>query len=533
MKKLYKIISMALLFGLAACTDLDVKPKSSASADVVFTDPAAYKQFLAKVYAGLAIGGQGSGDDNTDISGINGGFSQYIRQYYNAQELPTDEAVIGWNDGTIQTYHFHTWTSQSEFLNAMFNRIYFQISMANEFLRQTTDELVSSRGATDELKAEIKKYRAEVRFLRALSYWHGLDMFGSVPIVPETTPIGTDAPGQPEGGKQDVFNLIESELIDINDDLSDPKTVEYPRVDKAAAWMLLAKLYLNAEVYLGSGTVKYTESLTYLNKILQVSSYNLEPVYQNLFKADNHRSQEIIFAVAFDGTHTQTYGGTTFLCHAAIGGNMSANDYGVSSGWAGLRTTSNIVDLFPVSGDNRSMFYTNGQSKDIINTPNTSFNEGYAIPKFQNVTSEGAPGSNSNFADTDFPVFRLADTYLMYAEAVLRGGAGGDAATALSYVNELRARAYGNASGNITAPQLDLDFIIDERGRELYWECHRRTDLVRFDLFTTSPTDDVRAVWPWKGNEVAGKQTETFRNVFPIPSAALIANTKLKQNEGY
>jgi hypothetical protein len=531
-KKILRIAFIALLGGVFGCTDLDVTPKNAAVGDVVFTDPAAYKQSLAKVYAGLAIGGQSSGDGNSDISGIDGGFSQYIRMYFNLQELPTDEAVIGWNDGTIQTLHFQNWTSQSEFINAMFNRVYFQVSMANEFLRQTTDDLLTSRGVTEAMKADIKQYRAEVRFLRALSYWHGLDMFGSIPLVPETNPIGTDAPGQPEGGKQDVFNYIESELLAVEPDLGGPKKMEYARVDQAAAWMLLAKLYMNAETYIG--TKKYTESLTYLNKIIASNAYTLDPVYGNLFLADNHKSPEIIFPVAFDGTYTKTYGGTTFLAHAAVGGDkMKPSDYGIDGGWAGLRITSNVVNLF-APADGRGNFFTDGQSKDIPATPNTSFNQGYAHPKFQNVTSQGSPGSNSTFADTDFPMFRLGDVYLMYAEAVLRGGSGGDAGTALDYVNQLRVRAYGNTNGNLQAADLTLSFIIDERGRELSWECHRRTDMVRFGLLTVNDSNDPRAIWAWKGGEsAAGKQTQAFRNVFPIPAAALTANTKLKQNDGY
>ncbi len=527
-----KVTTIALLLGLVSCTDLDVIPENAAVGEVVFTDPAAYKQSLAKVYAGLAIGGQSSGDDNSDISGINGGFSQYIRMYFNLQELPTDEAVIGWNDGSIQTLHFHTWTSQSEFINAMFNRVYFQVSMANEFLRQTTDDLLIARANSEAIKADVKQYRAEVRFLRALSYWHGLDMFGSIPLVPESNPIGTVAPGQPEGGKQEVFNYIESELLAVINDLGQPGTMEYARVDQAAAWMLLAKLYLNAEVY--TGTKKYTEALTYLNKILSSGAFTLDPVFHNLFLTDNYKSPEIIFPVAFDGINTKTYGGTTYLCHASVGGDkMKPADYGLDGGWAGLRTTENIVNLFSPA-DTRAIFFTDGQSKDIPATPNTSFNQGYAHPKFQNVSSAGTKGSNSTFADTDFPMFRLGDVYLMYAEAVLRGGTGGDAATALGYVNQLRTRAYGNATGNIQAGDLTLNFIIDERGRELSWECHRRTDLIRFGLFTTSESSNARAIWPWKGgSKAAGEQTETFRNVFPIPSAALTANTKLKQNDRY
>ncbi|HEY9046687.1 MAG TPA: RagB/SusD family nutrient uptake outer membrane protein [Ohtaekwangia sp.] len=534
MKTIIRILFITSFVAIVGCTDLDVAPESSATADLVFTEPAAYKQFLAKIYAGLAISGQQGPAGDPDITGIDEGFSTYLRQYWKAQELTTDEAVIAWNDGTLPTYHLHTWTAQNEFVNAMFNRIYFQISMANEFLRQTTDDKLTARGNTDETKAEVKQFRAEVRFLRALSYWHGLDMFGNIPIVPESNPVGTSSPNQPENGKLDVFALIESELKDVEADMGDPGTVEYGRADKAALWMLLAKLYQNAKVY--TGTAKDTESLTYLNKIIQSGIYSLATDYQDNFLADNNKSPEIIFAVNFDGTHTQTYGGMTFLCHASVGGSMVAANYGLDGGWAGLRATKNLVNLFPDetgATDSRAIFYTAGQSKEIPSTPITSFNEGYAVPKFVNLTSDGESGSNSTFVDNDYPMFRLADVYLMYAEAVVRGGSGGDQSTAVGYINQLRQRAYGDATGNISAANLTLDFLIDERGRELYWEGHRRTDLVRFGLFTTSDSGNPRAIWPWKGNVPEGKETEAFRDVFPIPASAKIANPSLEQNSGY
>jgi hypothetical protein len=130
--------------------------------------------------------------------------------------------------------------------------------------------------------------------------------------------------------------------------------------------------------------------------------------------------------------------------------------------------------------------------------------------------------------DTDYPLFRLADVYLMYAEAVLRGATSGNATTALGYVNALRTRAYGNANGNITSAQMTLDFILDERARELYWEGYRRTDLIRYSKFTGSAY-----LWPWKGKVAAGATTETFRDLYPIPSNDLGANPTLKQNPGY
>jgi hypothetical protein len=144
-----------------------------------------------------------------------------------------------------------------------------------------------------------------------------------------------------------------------------------------------------------------------------------------------------------------------------------------------------------------------------------------------NKTSAGVAGSNATHPDTDFPMFRLGDAYLIYAEAHLRGG-GGDRPQALAYVNALRQRAYGNTSGDISDPELTLQFILDERGRELLWEAHRRTDLIRYGLFTGGAY-----VWQWKGGAPAGTATETFRDLYPLPASELVANPNLTQNPGY
>lgn len=531
MKKIVKAIILIAVISLGSCTDLDLQPKSSAVGEVVFKDTESYRYFLAKVYAGLAVTGQQGPAGQPDVSGDEGA-SSYLRQYWKAQELTTDEAVIGWSDGTLPTYHLHTWTPQNEFIRDMFNRIYFQITLANQFLRETSDAKLTSRGVSDEIKSEVKQYRAEARFLRALNYWHGLDLFGGMSLVTEENGVGSDAPGQVS--REEIFNFVESELKAVESDLADPKETEYGRADKAAAWALLAKLYLNAETYIGQP--KYNECIAYCNKVIDSNVYALDADYKNIFLADNENSSEIIFAVNFDGLHTQTYGGMTFLIHASVGGSMNTEEFGIDFGWGGLRTTGNFVDLFPDetgAADSRAMFFTEGQSKEIPNTPITSFNEGYAVTKYRNKTSSGATGSHLTFVDNDFPMFRLADIYLIYAEAVKRGGSGGSATNALLYINSLRQRAYGNTTGNISEAEFTLDFLIDERSRELYWEGHRRTDLIRFGLFTDNLSGNPRAIWPWKGDAVSGRETEPFRNLFPIPSSALIANPKLKQNEGY
>lgn len=615
--KIFFLGTIVTLLTMTSClNDLNTTPKDKdiVLASDLFNDPAAYKQVLAKLYAGLAISGQQGPAGLPDITGIDEGFSQYLRQYWLAQEVTTDEAVIGWADGSLPDYHEQDWNSNNEFVRALYNRLMYQITSCNAFLRETTDDKLSARGVTGQLLTDVHEYRNEARFLRALSYYHAVDLFGSFPFVTEADEVGYFFP--PQKSRTELFNFVESELKDIEGSMPAPKSNEYARADQAAVWTLLAKMYLNAEVY--TGTARYSDCITYANKVIN-AGYTLEPAYKNLFLADNNTASGVIFPIAFDGLHTQSYGGTTFLIHAEVGGSMDPADFGINGGWGGNRTTKNLVNLFgadvsasdiaaantaigPASnwgvvgsatpngwdgpdltlyetgttdvyqgyvnladgeikfrpdntwgsdfGDNgsnisvtaglykvtintadqtytlekddRAMFYTDGQNLEIESIP--TFTDGYAITKFKNVDKNGVAGSDTsgNFTDTDFPLFRLADVYLMYAEAVLRGG-GGDEATALSYVNLLRARA--NA---VPVSSINLDLILNERGRELYWEGTRRTDLVRYGRFT-----DGNYVWPWKGGVAEGTSTPSFRNILPIPSTDLNANPNLTQNPGY
>lgn len=522
-------LAIFVLIFTSCLSDLDqTDPQNTnvLSADKVFENPEAYEQYLAKLYAGLATTGQSGPAGQGDISGIDEGFSQYIRGYWNLQELTTDEAIIAWNDQTIKDLHYQTWTASDVFVNALFSRLDFQVKNCNEFLRQTSPALLESRGVSEELKTKIADYRAEARFLRALSYWHFVDLFGSVGLVTEesTTEYFLPEPAS----RNDIFNYVETELLAIESELKAPKTNIYPRVDKAAAWMLLAKLYMNAQVY--NGTDRNADALTYVNNVLN-SGYSLHTSYPELFLADNDKNgaqNEFIFSVAYDGQYTKTYGGTTYLTHAAIGGNMDADYFGVNGGWAGIRTTSAFVNKFDeTTNDQRSQFFKQGQTLEIENV--SDFQQGYAITKWKNIDVNGVSGSDEigDFVDIDFPMFRLADAYLMYAELYTRG-AGGSDTEAVNYINKIRERAYGDSSGNISIGDLNLDFILDERSRELVWEGHRRTDLIRFGKLTGGSY-----VWPWKGNVATGAPTPNYRNLFPIPSNAIAGNPKLIQNPGY
>ncbi len=285
--------------------------------------------------------------------------------------------------------------------------------------------------------------------------------------------------------------------------------------------MLLAKLYLNAGVY--TGTPNYSGVVSALAPVL--GQYTLDANWRRMFLADNHTSPEIIFAVTQDGRRTQTWGGMTFLVHASCGGDLNANLYGFDGCWWGLRLKPQAYQRYTAGDARTSFFFTTNQTVNVSSIGD--FKKGIPAPKFANVTSTGQQGSHPTHVDTDFPMFRLGDAYLMYAEAVVRGG-GGSRAQALGYINALRQRAFGNASGNITDAAMTADFILDERGRELLWEGHRRTDLVRYGKFT-GPS----YIWSWKGGTEAGVATASFRDLFPLPSNELVANPNLQQNPGY
>jgi len=503
---------------------LDKTPVYDLTSANVYNDTANYKKVLARLYSGLALTGQRGPDGRPDISGTNEGASSYLRQYWLLQELTTDEAVISWNDPGLPELHAMNWTSSNEFVTAMYYRIFYQISVCNEFIRETSEERMVARNISENSRQLFRQYRTEARFLRALSYWHALDLYRNVPLVTEDDPVGTFFPEQASGDQ--IFAYLITELEEIASLLPKHQMNEYGRASRECAWFLLARLYLNAESYIG---ISHNAEVEKYCQLILDEDYRLDSNYQNLFLADNHLSPEIIFPVCFDGNSTRTWGGTTFLVHAAVGGTMDPGSFGINGGWAGLRTTRALVELFEGFGsdqDGRRNLYSDGQDIDIKNIGN--FTDGYAVTKFRNVTSSNLPGSDpsGNFVDIDFPLFRLGEVYLMYAEAVIRNN--GDKVFAANLINQLRSRAYGGAGGNISAATLTLDFLLAERGRELHWESCRRTDLIRFKKFT-----GANYLWPWKGGVITGREVEEFRTLFPLPASDLIANPNLVQNTGY
>jgi len=549
--KIYLVLATFAVGLFGGCQkQLDLKPTNENIADKVFNTFEGYQQAIAKVYGAYTLTGNGGPAGIPDVPGLKDeGFSDFVRGIWNLQELTTDEAVVAWGDVGIQDFHNLNWSSGNGFIAIPYTRIFFQITLCNEFIRQGSGGNLDKRGITGDNALLVKKYTQEARFLRAFDYWIAMDLFGNPSFVTENDLVGATPPKQI--ARKDLFLYLEKELKELETTL--PARNEYGRASANAASALLARLYLNAKIY--TGEERNTDAITYSKKVID-AGYSLLPNYRNLMIADNNVNPvEFIMTVNFDGVKTQSYGGTNFFNHASVGGDMKAIEFGVDGGWAGLRTTKNIPLLFPDTGiakpglstipfDNRAQFFRSNlkpnapwqeistalarQKLEIANL--STFNDGYAVVKYRNLKADGSIGNDPTrkFVDIDYPLFRLAEQHLIYAEAVLRGGTGGDRATALGYINQLRERAYGSNVGNITDADLTLDFILDERARELYWEGHRRTDLIRYDRFT-----EGSYLWPFKGGEPTGKSVADYYKLFPIPSAELLANPNLKQNTGY
>ena len=512
----YILGSFAAAICLTACVgDLNVTPidPNANTADKALTSEAQMQAYLASVYLGFASPGYYGANGSASISGLDGGASQYIRGLYHHTELTTDESVCGWNDQTIKNFHWMNWTTDDTFIYAFWSRIFMQVSAANEFIREAK--------RYGEGMANIDEYIAEARVLRAIAYFHAIDNFGNVPFADENSIVGT-VPEQIS--RADLYAWLEAELLDLinGNTLAAPKGNGYSRADKGVAKFILAKLYLNAEVF--SGTPQWQKCADVLKDLMD-DGYSLHTTpngekfsaYQDLFLADNDKcTDEIIFAVQQDGVNTTSYGATNYLIFASTGGTMDPAELGISSGWGGLRTTPEFYNKFSPD-DKRALFYTSGQQKDIDDIG--EFTNGYAFMKFRNIQSDGNPGKELGFVDTDFPMMRYADVLLMAAECQVRGAS----IDGLSAYNQVRQRA-----GLPTASFIVLQDVLDERGRELYQECWRRNDLIRFGQFTTGTY-----LWQWKGNVKEGAAVDDYRNLFPIPDSDRLANSNLQQNKGY
>ena len=531
-KKLYLQAAVVLLVATACTNDLDVEPldPTVSTANRVYADAANYQRALDKIYSVWALSGQ-DGAGGSDISDLDAGNTVLFRSWFTLQEQTTDEMKNSWSDPWCLDINGITWgTTKNEPVEGVYQRCMFIVALANEFLKNIPNA-----------PEEVNKSRmaAEARFCRSLAYYILMDMFGIPPFITEEN--WSIAPSQLS--RTELFIWIENELTGIRESLPIARQGEYGRADQAAVDALLARMYLNATTYIGME--RYTDCIAACNRVI-ASGYQLADNYAELFMADNgenpRANKEIIFPVLFDGQTTQSYG-----MAAVILGSRSSSDFadvpaGISGGWDGFRGTPELVRKFDFQNnatpkadeilDKRGIFFDKNRSIDITTSVTGTFTtEGWSVYKYTNVKSDGQPGSNTTFPDTDFPMFRLADVYLMYAEAVARGGQGGSLATAVQYVNALRQRAYGDDAHGVTELWLtenNYRNILDERCRELYWEGTRRTDLIRYGLFTS--TDYL---WTFKGGVLSGTGVSNRYNVFPIPVTDISVNANLKQNEGY
>lgn len=516
----YILASLALAASLASCVkSLDVTPidPNKNTADKAFTKAEDYDAFLAGIYTGYATSGYKGPNSDPSISGLDGGMSQYIRGMFHLEELSTDVYVCGWNDEGVPDVCKMNWDASTGLIYSIYSRMFFQIAQCNEFIRQAR--------RTNLAMPKKEEWIAEARALRALSYYHALDNFGNVPFADETSVVGQTPQRITRAA---LYEWLEKELVDIieNSELAERAQTEYGRINKTAAKMILAKLYLNAKVY--TGTAEWDQCAAVLKDIMDdgyslhtTSAGGIYSPYQELFLADNDkRTDEIIFAIEQDGIDTQSYGVTNYLIFAFTGGTMKPDDLGISSGWAGCRMTPEFYHKF-TANDDRAIFWTDGQTEDV--TDMGDFANGIGFQKYKNITSDGNPGKAAGFVDTDFPVFRYADVLLMAAECALNGSTVISLAEGTGYLNQVRARA-----GLPDANGLDVNALLDERARELYLELWRRQDLIRYDRFTTD-----KYIWQWKGGTHDGQAVESYKNLFPIPVSDMMVNPNLEQNDGY
>ncbi len=533
-KSFVLMIAGALLSVVTSCVDdlntIPIDKDDLVSEKVFGADIQAYEESLAKIYAGLVIGGNQGGDAEQDVVGIDGGSqASFIRVLWNMQELASDMAHCCWNDPGIPDFNHISWAASSPWIKGSYYRLFYQINLSNAYIRETSDEKLSERGCSAETIAKVKQYRAEARFMRALMYQYALDLYRNVPFVDENSTVGSVRPGQIM--KEDLFNYIETEMLACESELSDPVvgwSESYGHANKAAMWAALSRLYLNAETYVGEN--RYSDCITYSKKVIN-AGYELEPVYGDMFKADNDHSREMILPLRYEGEETMTWGGmTALLCWGSAEYQEETNAQGA---WQGVRAKSSLYKLFTrenaFDSDSRRLMLRTESTTNIEITNEADFvNNGIPVTKYYNVNKDGSKPA-SNQAYTDFPLFRLGEVYLNLAEAVLRGGQGASKTEALGLINELRRRAYNDKlSSPISDSDFTLDFMLDERGREMFFEAQRRTDLVRFGKYT-----GANYVWPWKGGVAEGKGVSDFYAVYPLPSDDIGSNQNLKQNEGY
>ena len=556
----YLLVLGIATFGFTSCVDdLNVKPK----------DPNSIQYFdqngiFTKIYATLGLTGQNGPDGNGDVEGIDEGVSAFVRMIFELNEFPTDEGWWIWDgDSGMPDLRRISWTSTNSLVTGIYYRLYFDVSLCNHFLEHASAE------------GDGEAQMAEVRFIRALNYYYLLDMFGSVPFALKVT-----SEAKPQYSRVELYNWLEGELKELETLLPAQRLSDY-RVDRVAAKMLLARLYLNAEVYTGTAhwdlaRDKAKEVMDSQYKLCQDNSGSYS-AYQKLFMGDNHKyiggtNGEGILNIYQDGVMTQCWGGARFMCSAFR--DAGYNYFGISDTWSCFRTSPeflekwvNLDDVKEVNtytsgkatitrvyakpeyrgdefqmpkilGDDRAilMSWKNDADTMLINGPanNGAFYECWSVLKWTGRYSiqdlnatENIQGHSPDWPDTDIPFMRVAEAYLTYAEAQFRLGQTGEATNA---VKALRDRAH-----NTKPFTMSEQFLLDEWSREFYCEGRRRIDLVRFGRFAGPQADAHQYTWEGRGEAKSGDpfvSLEAKYNVFPLPQSDVITQS-LTQTEGY
>lgn len=519
-----------------------------------------------KIYGNLVLTGQTGPNGDSDLDTDDEGMSNMIRLIWYFNVLTTDEAHCWWNDPGMPELNRNTWTNSNAFVTSLYYRLMFGVTICNFYLENANND-----------DAATKQKRAEARFMRALHYYYLMDMYGNPPFL---TKLSSE--NAPQIERADLFNFLESELKDIigegdgDEVLANAKTIDYGRADKAAGYLLLARMYLNAEVY--TGTARWEDAKTYAEKAINTNyklcttGMNGFSAYQLLFMGDNDSNgaqDEIILPALHDGEKTQTWGGTLYMIASNTNEAMLAEDlygvkdskgnpilgYGTSEKWdVGVRARSNFSKVFfgtktndnaitkgapkdvtPSVGDDRAIFYTQGQK--LVIEEEDKKGQGLIYMKYNNLHADGTPGHHAGgqFVDTDFPVLRLAEAYLISAEADARINGGNCSSEGIERIKALRARANvktGNLYDGKSADALSavsLEDIFKEWSREFGYEAMRRPVLIRWNRYAGQSD----YVWEWMGGTKAGSPIDKRFNLFPIPADDLNANSNLKPTEGY
>lgn len=554
-------ILVAAVFSAVSCIgDLNTTPLNPTEiiAGNVYDDKEeSYLQGLSKIYF------QFVSNDTKDLEVADGGASELIRAFWSAQETTTDEAKCAWiSDAWVRALNTNTYSeAQNDATYAVYVRTIQGITYANEYLRQTSPEKLQSRGVSEDLAAKIEGFRAEARFLRAYFYWMAMDTFGDVPFTTEKDELNMSFKPK-QKPRKDIFDYVTGELEDLLKDDSAMPAVRsnYPRADKGAVAGLLARLYINAEVYTapsdqpGKGTAEWLKAQQTCEKIFSMG-YQLCPDYAHVFRGDNGENpearQELIFTAAYDAQYTRSYGGTTYLLVASLESDEvsdSSMPTGVNAGWAGLRMPYDFIKTFfrplttpnyqtgeYLTGDKRAdgLFHIKGRQENLGNGHLYDFKYGWVSRKFNNIPHDKTEeeflpaAATKSYSDIDFPLIRLGEIYLIYAEACMYLT---ETSKALPYIKELQERAIADLDDDAVVESLiTKDWLMKERARELYWEGHRRTDLIRYGLYNTD-----KYIWPYKGSDAStGRAFAEHMTVFAIPPTELATNDLLYQNYGY